>query len=160
MGNKLNGLILIIIGVFIFIFIHPIGGVIIAVIGIGALVGGTDLKKYGDVWVGDPNKKSLWTAGFTSLFVPGWGQVYNGEGFFKGWLYLLATIGGFILFVIPGIIILFYGIHQASKTAEKMNSGEIPFKQTSTLMFWLYPIITICAVLLGITYVLPIFSHG
>ncbi len=67
------------------------------------------------------------TAGLLSI-IPGLGQVYNGE-FVKGILFLIGTIIGIFL-IIPGILIWIYGIYDAYKTADKMNKGDKPFKES------------------------------
>lgn len=41
-----------------------------------------------------PTKKSPWAAGFMSYFVPGMGQLYNGESR-KGWIDFATHVGGY-----------------------------------------------------------------
>jgi TM2 domain-containing membrane protein YozV len=61
-----------------------------------------------------------------AILVCGLGQVYNGS-FGKGILILFGTLIGYLIFVIPGIIVLVYGMYDAYMTAKKMNEGQVPF---------------------------------
>jgi len=90
-------------------------------------------------------EKSSFIAILCSLFIPGLGQVYNGETE-KGVIIFLATLIGAFIFIIPGIIVWIYGMYDAYTTAKKMNNKEIPFKPTKAahmiLFFMLVVIIT------------------
>jgi TM2 domain-containing membrane protein YozV len=90
-------------------------------------------------------EKSSFIAILCSLFVPGLGQVYNGETE-KGVIIFLATLIGAFIFIIPGVIVWIYGMYDAYKIAKKMNNKEIPFKPTKAahmiLFFMLVVIIT------------------
>ena len=104
-----------------------------------------------------------WIALILSFFFVGWGQWYNGrtrEGliFFGGFLILIlfmyiakfANIY-FLSSMIIGILLLgivliyIYGMADAFKSAEKINSGNIEFAEKSKL-FWL-PIVVFIIVL-------------
>jgi TM2 domain-containing membrane protein YozV len=74
-------------------------------------------------------KNALAAALFSVLFT-GSGQVYNGQTM-KGIGILIAAIIGYFLFVIPGLIVIIYGIYDAYTTAQKMNKGELPFIDVS-----------------------------
>jgi TM2 domain-containing membrane protein YozV len=65
-------------------------------------------------------------AALASFLFSGLGQVYNGN-FVKGILIFFGTLIGAMIFTIPGIIVLVYGIYDAYTTAKKMNDGQIPF---------------------------------
>lgn len=79
----------------------------------------------------EPEKKKepVLAAGLGSVFA-GSGQVYNGD-LRKGILILVGTIIGAFIFLIPGIIVWIYGIYNAYTTAEKMNKGEVGYKEPS-----------------------------
>jgi len=102
-------------------------------------------------------QKSPILAAIGSFFIPGLGQVYNGEGMLKGLLYFIGIIiGSFILFI-PGLIIWLYGVYNAYKVAKDMNAGMVPYKETSTLNLALY--IVLYLVVVGIfTAIAFIFS--
>lgn len=64
--------------------------------------------------------------------IPGLGQIYCGQ-IVKGIIFLLLTIIGLILFIIPGLIIWVYAMYHAYKTSKRMNAGEIPWKETKAV---------------------------
>ncbi len=72
--------------------------------------------------------KNPWTAFFLSVFFDGAGQVYNGQ-FARGLAVLFGTIAGLFLFIVPGVLVWFYGIYDAHRTARRMNADEIPFRE-------------------------------
>jgi TM2 domain-containing membrane protein YozV len=65
-------------------------------------------------------------AAIASLLFSGLGQVYNGS-FGKGLLIFFGTLIGSMFFLVPGLIVLVYGIYDAYTTAKKMNEGQVPF---------------------------------
>ena len=65
-------------------------------------------------------------AAIASFLFSGLGQVYNGN-FGKGLLIFFGTLIGSMIFLIPGLIVLIYGIYDAYTTAKKMNEGQVPF---------------------------------
>lgn len=75
---------------------------------------------------GGQGEKNPILAAIASLLFSGLGQVYNGS-LGKGMLIFFGTIIGYMIFVIPGLIVLVYGIYDAYTTAKKMNEGQIPF---------------------------------
>lgn len=87
--------------------------------------------------------KKPWLAAVGSFFFPGLGQVYNGEGFVKGLMYLIGTLIGSLIFVIPGLAIWLYGIYNAHKVANKMKLGMIPVKGTSTAKLVIFIILSL-----------------
>jgi TM2 domain-containing membrane protein YozV len=74
-------------------------------------------------------EKSAGIAALCSFFIPGLGQVYNGN-LEKGVIVLIGTLIGAIFLLIPGIVVWIYGIYDAYTTAEKMIKGVIPVKST------------------------------
>ena len=73
--------------------------------------------------------KSSGLAAILSFFIPGLGQIYNGQ-IGKGLLMIVALFVCFILiFVLIGIFLLMilwlYGIFDAYDTAKRINRGEI-----------------------------------
>lgn len=72
-------------------------------------------------------KKSSGIAAIASFFVPGLGQIYNGE-IGKGIMYIIiGIVFALMMFVFIGFILypLFwiYNIYDAYSTAEKINAG-------------------------------------
>jgi TM2 domain-containing membrane protein YozV len=107
--------------------------------------------------VAAPIQKNPILAAIGSFFIPGLGQVYNGEGFVKGLLYLIGTLIGFIILFIPGLAIWIYGIYNAYKVANNMNAGIVPYKETTTINLAIY--IVIALIIYGIYFVaIIIFS--
>jgi TM2 domain-containing membrane protein YozV len=92
------------------------------------------------------NHKDAGTAAFCSFFIPGLGQVYNGQiekgaGFYGGMLfgYIIGWMAGFyFFFLIPAFWI--YGMYDAYSTANRMNSGEIPYQESDTSRMVIYAI--------------------
>lgn len=72
------------------------------------------------------NQKNAVLAAIASLLWSGMGQVYNGN-LLKGFAFFIGVLIGSLLMVIPGIIIWIFGIYDAYKTANQMNTGEIPY---------------------------------
>jgi TM2 domain-containing membrane protein YozV len=75
-------------------------------------------------------KKEPVLSAILGFIFAGSGQVYNGE-LGKGILILVGTVIGLFIFVIPGIIVWIFGIYDAYTTAEKMNKGEVPFRDVT-----------------------------
>ncbi len=92
--------------------------------------------------------KSPLIAAICSFFIPGLGQVYNGEGILKGLLFYIGTIIGSLILVIPGLAIWLYGIYNAYTVAQRMNRGEIPYKDASFLSIIAYIVIVIIIVII------------
>ncbi len=102
------------------------------------------------------------TAALYSLFIPGLGQIYNGE-IGKGIVVLIGTLIGVIFSLIPGIIVWIFGIYEAHKTASKINTGAIQRKTTKIGSLTLFAIIgfilIVFFVIIG-TAVLAAFVFG
>ena len=75
---------------------------------------------------GTGGQKNPVLAAILSFLFSGLGQVYNGS-LVKGLIVYFCALIGFFIFVIPGVIVLVYGIYDAYTTAKKMNEGLIPF---------------------------------
>lgn len=99
------------------------------------------------------NKEPL-LAAIGSFFIPGLGQVYNGEGMVKGLMYMIGSLIGYLIFFIPGLAIWLYGIYNAYTVADKMKSGQIPVKGTTTANLIIYVII---AIVIYIIYAVVLF---
>jgi len=90
-----------------------------------------------------PKQKNPLLAAIGSFFIPGLGQVYNGEGFVKGLLYFIGALIGYIVLFLPGLVIWLYGIYNAYSVAKKINEGLIPYKETTTMNLAIYIIIAL-----------------
>jgi TM2 domain-containing membrane protein YozV len=118
---------------------------------------GCGARMDGSTLVGHPgypalasHQKNTTIAGFCSSFLPGLGQVYNGETA-KGFALFLLTLAGLVIFLIPGLIVWLYAMYDAYIIAGKMSTGEIPFRETRTLhmaLFIVFAVIVIVIVLL------------
>jgi TM2 domain-containing membrane protein YozV len=72
--------------------------------------------------------KSPFLALILSFFFTGLGQVYNGN-FRKGLYFIFGVWIGIFFFFFPGLIIMIWGLWDAYTDAEKVNRGELPFKE-------------------------------
>jgi hypothetical protein len=77
-----------------------------------------------------------------SFFIPGLGQAYNGN-VYRGVIFLIGTLIGLVLLVVPGIIVFIYGIYDAYSTAKKINAGDVPFKRTNIMILITFAIVGI-----------------
>ncbi|QYZ80347.1 hypothetical protein E2N92_00165 [Methanofollis formosanus] len=94
-----------------------------------------------------------------AFLCPGLGQVYNGE-IGKGVLVLLGTAVG-MLFLIPGLLVYLYGIYDGYRTAEKMNVGEVPFRETSILFMLLFVgLLILGSIVLMLMVISAAFMYG
>lgn len=108
--------------------------------------------------------KSPFLAIIASFFIPGLGQVYNGR-FWKGIalaaglaIAIFLIVPGLVLLVIPGLIfavaalaIWIWGMYDAYTEAEKMNRGELEYKEASIweiIIFLLLPIIFVVLIVI------------
>jgi TM2 domain-containing membrane protein YozV len=107
-------------------------------------------------------EKNPGIAALCSFFIPGLGQVYNGE-VGKGIAILFGTLIGALFLLIPGIIVWIYGMYDAHNTAKKMNSGETPYRSTSTIGLILFAILgfilVIAFIIIGLA-ILAAFTFG
>jgi TM2 domain-containing membrane protein YozV len=96
-----------------------------------------------------PEQKSLATAGLCSSFLPGLGQVYNGETG-KGFLLFILAFAGLVLFIFPGLVVWLYAMYDAYAVAGRMNAGTIPYRPANTLhmvAFVLFAVVVIVVAL-------------
>ena len=89
-----------------------------------------------------PEEKNPFLATVCSFFIPGLGQVYNGETA-KGVGIFAGTLVGLFLVIIPGLIVWAYGLYDAYTTAKKMNTQEIPFIPTNTAHMILFFVLVV-----------------
>ena len=96
-----------------------------------------------------PEEKNPVLATICSFFIPGLGQVYNGETA-KGVGIFAGTLIGLFIFIIPGLIVWVFGLYDAYTTAKKMNTKEIPFIPTNTahmIIFFIMVVIIVAVVM-------------
>lgn len=90
--------------------------------------------------------KSPVLAAVMSFLIPGLGQVYTGNTL-RGILLLIGAFVGFIMLLVPGLIVLAYAVYDAYKTAKKINSGQVPYKKVNILVMIAF---VIAAILMSI----------
>ncbi len=96
-------------------------------------------------------------AALASFFIPGLGQLYNGEKITRALLYLVGFMIGTVLLVIPGILIWVYGIYKAYSTAVKINDGTLPNRKNNTTIMGIY---AFCATWVLIVFLIAVFVLG
>lgn len=77
-------------------------------------------------------KKNPAIAAGLSLLFNGLGQAYNGQ-FVRGVLVLLGSLLGLFVMIVPGVAIWAWGVYDAWATAQRMNEGLVPYRETSAL---------------------------
>ncbi len=82
-----------------------------------------------------------------SFFIPGLGQVYNGDNV-KGIAIFLGTVIGAFIFIIPGLAVWIFGLYDAYTAAKKMNNKEIPYKPINTDNMILFVIFAVIAIVI------------
>ena len=100
-------------------------------------------------------QKSPAIAGFCSSFLPGLGQVYNGETA-KGFALFLLALAGLAFFLVPGLIVWLYGMYNAYSVAGKMNAGEVPFRETRTLHVVLFIVFAAIVIVIAIIIIIAV----
>jgi hypothetical protein len=111
-------------------------------------------------------RKSPLLAAIGSFFLPGLGQVYNGEGILKGLLYMIAISIGYLIFILPGFALWLYGIYNAYSVANRMNLGQLPYRHASglaivgfiILVFAIYFIVALIVVMFSAVITAFIFA--
>ncbi len=99
--------------------------------------------------------KNTFFALILSFFIPGLGQVYNGR-FWKGVGFMIAVPLGTLLLILPGLAIWIWGMYDAYSESEKINKGELPYKEPTVweiIGFLLLPIL----IGLAIAFILVLF---
>jgi TM2 domain-containing membrane protein YozV len=99
-----------------------------------------------------PQKNQI-TAGLCSTFLPGLGQVYNGEAG-KGFAVFLLTLAGLVFFVIPGLIVWLYAMYDSYNVAGKMNTGEVPFRETRMLHVVLFIVFALVLIIVALVIII------
>jgi TM2 domain-containing membrane protein YozV len=84
-----------------------------------------------------------------SAFIPGLGQVYNGETA-KGVAIFLGIIAGLLLMVLPAVLIWLFCIYDAYSIAGKMNSGKIRFRPVRTAHLILFGVLVLLVLIITI----------
>lgn len=105
------------------------------------------------------DQKNPQIAVFCSSFIPGLGQVYNGEPL-KGFILLLGSLFGAILFLIPGLIIWVYSMYDAHITAGKMNDGTLEFRPMQMVHMVLFVAAAVFIVITAVVMVTLVIISG
>lgn len=103
-------------------------------------------------------EKSAFFALIFSFFIPGLGQVYNGK-FWKGVGFMIGVPLGSLFLLVPGVLIWVWGMYDAYTESEKINTGELPYREATVweiIGFLLLPFIV--AFLLIVLIFIFIFS--
>lgn len=95
-------------------------------------------------------------AAVLSFLVPGWGQVYNGQGYFKGLTFMIGELVGLLFFIVPGLIVWVYGIYKAYKVADSINKGLMPAGKEVTLVNHIIYLVIFFVVMFAFAMVLAI----
>lgn len=99
------------------------------------------------------NTKNPQIAVFCSSLIPGLGQLYNGETL-KGLAFLIGTLIGLFLLVIPGVAVWVYSMYDAHIIAGKMNDGILAFRPMNPfymVVFVISSVFIFIAVVVAIT---------
>ncbi|WP_292522194.1 hypothetical protein [Methanoculleus sp.] len=82
-----------------------------------------------------------------SLVFAGLGQAYNGQ-FSRGFFILAGTLAGVLGFAPAGVAVWLYGTYDAYVTAQRMNEGAIPYRESSIVAVFLFAAVWIASLLL------------
>lgn len=123
--------------------------------GCGARMDGSTPAGYPGYPAPPREQKNTTIAGFCSSVLPGLGQVYNGETA-KGFALFLLFLVGLVLLLIPGLIVWFYAMYDAYSVAGKMNTGEIPFRETRMLHMVLFIVFAVVVIVIALMIVIGI----
>lgn len=119
----------------------------------GARMDGKPAAWYGIPGAPPEDTKSPAAAGLCSSFLPGLGQVYNGETA-KGYALFLLAVAGIALLVVSGLLVWVYSVWDAYAVAGAMNAGTVPFRPArpfQMVIFFIFAALAVVAVLLLIT---------
>ncbi|WP_197535229.1 hypothetical protein [Methanocella arvoryzae] len=97
-------------------------------------------------------------AAVLSFIVPGWGQVYNGQGYLKGLMFMIGELIGLLFFIVPGLIVWVYGIYSAYKVADNINKGLMPAGKEVTIVNHVIYLAIFLVVLFAFAMVLAIIA--
>ncbi len=104
----------------------------------------SDLSHECDAPLSRPRKDPA-IAASASFVWGGMGQAYNGQ-YGKGLLFFIGVMVGSLLLLVPGIIIWAYGIYDAYVTAQKVNDGAAPYRETGFLHLLGFVLLTIALI--------------
>ncbi|WP_298667167.1 hypothetical protein [uncultured Methanofollis sp.] len=90
-------------------------------------------------------RKDPMIAAAASIVWGGMGQAYNGQ-YGKGLLFFTGVMVGTLAFLIPGIIVWAFGIYDAYVTAQKVNDGTVPYRETGFLYLLGFVLLTIALI--------------
>ena len=121
--------------------------------GCGARMDGSTPAGYPAYRAQQRPQKNQMTAGFCSTFLPGLGQVYNGETG-KGFAVFLLTLAGLFLFIVPGLIIWLYAMYDAYNVSGKMNTGEVPFREIRMLHMVLFILLAVIVIVIALVIII------
>lgn len=88
------------------------------------------------------HRKDPMIAASASFVWGGMGQAYNGQ-YGKGLLFFTGVMVGSLLLLVPGVIVWAYGIYDAYVTAQKVNDGMVPYRETGFLHLLGFVLLTI-----------------
>jgi len=89
------------------------------------------------------NPKNPVIAVILTAFLPGLGQIYNGDSFVRGALFFICFTVGILFLIIPGILIWIYAIYDACITSNKINHGELAYREIDNRMIALFILLVI-----------------
>jgi len=92
-----------------------------------------------------PPRKDPAIAAAASFVWGGMGQAYNGQ-YGKGLLFFTGVMVGLLAFLVPGFIVWAYGIYDAYVTAQKVNDGAVPYRETGFLHLLGFVLLTIALI--------------
>jgi TM2 domain-containing membrane protein YozV len=92
-----------------------------------------------------PHRKDPMFAAAASFVWGGMGQAYNGQ-YGKGILFFTGVMVGLLAFLVPGIIVWAFGIYDAYVTAQKVNDGVVPYRETGFFHLLGFVLLTIALI--------------
>lgn len=101
---------------------------------------------------GDDERKNPQVAVFCSSLIPGLGQIYNGETL-KGFAFLVGTMIGLFLLVLPGLFIWIYSMYDAHIIARKMNERLLGIRPMNPIIMVVF---IVTAIIMGIIVIIAI----
>jgi TM2 domain-containing membrane protein YozV len=116
--------------------------------GCGARMDGSMPTGYPGYFTLPRDQKNPLIAGACSTLLPGLGQVYNGETA-KGFAVFILALAGLAILLVPGLIVWFYGMYNAYSVAGKMNTGELPFRETRPLHMVLFIVFAVVVIVVA-----------
>lgn len=90
-------------------------------------------------------RKDPMIAAAASVVWGGMGQAYNGQ-YGKGLLFFTGVMVGLLALLVPGIIVWAYGIYDAYVTAQRVNDGAVPYRETGFLHLLGFVLLTIALI--------------